>query len=488
MNTLSRTLCPLLIMIALMVSTLSAQFSFTSPISITGGDSSFGHRSPKLAVNGQGELLVFWMRTGSNEGFFFSKLTDTGFSAAQQIPFGSLNPNLWSGSLGPGMAASGDHIYVTFEVYGDAIYVIHSGDGGLSWSPPVAAFIPPQGRRATIPVIACDADAQPLIAYVNTNAAEGDAHYGLVRSTDHGATFLPEVTVNEAAAGVEVCECCNGHISADGNGGVYVAFRNNNANLRDIWIAHSEDNGDSFSMAYDMDETDWVSGVCPSNGPHFIVDEDAVTSVFFSAASTWGAGSYISSLDLNQGTVSPTLGLPLADESSTSQNFPRIAGSGDTLMVVWQENHNGSQDIAIATSITGTAGLQNAAIFINENTGSQSYPQILFHEGLFHIVYEDAGQETVMYQGLTPGTVGLTEITSQAMIVYPNPSQGKLYFSEAMSQETLIQIFNLKGQLVQEIVLEAGEASADLSSLRPGYYFVQWQEKEKEIRWKVLLE
>ena len=58
---------------------------------------------------------------------------------------------------------------------------------------------------------------------------------------------------------------------------MYIAFRNNDNNLRDIWLTRSTDGGDSFSSAFDVDETDWIVSACPSNGPHFAIvdDEDA---------------------------------------------------------------------------------------------------------------------------------------------------------------------------------------------------------------------
>jgi hypothetical protein len=256
---------------------LNAQLLISDPISVTDGDISFGRMSPKLALNENGELLVFWMRT-ANKAFFISTLIDGEFSTPTQIPFGGLNPNMWNGSLGPNMASHGDHVYVTFEVYGDAIYVTHSSDGGTTWDLPVSAIVPPTGRRATIPTIAVDTEGQPYIAYVNTNASEQDAYYGMVKSENFGQNFLAEVNASENTAGTEVCECCNGHISVDSEGNVYIAFRNNNNNLRDNWLVKSTDGGASFESAFDVDETDWMISACPTNGPNFAIMDDLVST------------------------------------------------------------------------------------------------------------------------------------------------------------------------------------------------------------------
>jgi hypothetical protein len=465
-----------------------AQFMASTPISVTDGDDSFGKRSPKISINGNGEPVVFWMRTGSSEAFFMSTLTSTGFTAPLSIPFGTINPNLWSGSLGPSMASSGTHMYVTFEVYGDAIYTVHSADNGQTWDAPVAAFVPPQGRRATIPNIACDSDGHPYVAYVNTNASEGDAHYGLVHSQDYGTTFLEESFVNEAADGAEVCECCTGHIQVAPNGDVYVAFRNNDANLRDIWLARSSDGGATFASAFDMDETDWISGVCPSNGPHFIVDENQLVSAFFSGSSSWGTGAYLSSLDLNGDMVSATQAIPLSEETSSSQNYPRISGHGDTLAVVWQELNNSSLDIAMAISVSGSEGLLTGSIVINAEPGTQNYPQLIFHDGLFHVVYEDAISGTVMYQEVTPGSVGLLENEVAVLEVFPNPSQGTFRLSSPLNQSALMNVFDATGRSIHHERLSAGTAMLNLNNLGAGHYTLQVSTFEGSYQAQIIID
>jgi len=463
-----------------------AQSYISDPVSITSGDNSYGKRSPRIALNGNDDLVVFWMRTG-NEGFFFSTYEDGQWTAPTEIPIGTINANLWSGSLGPGFASSGNHMYVTFEVYGDAIYTVHSGDNGLTWDAPVYAFTPPQGRRATIPSIACDALGNPYVAYINTNASESDAHYGMVRSMDYGATYLDEVIVNENALGAEVCECCNGHIDIAPNGDVYMAFRNNNANLRDIWLAKSTDGAASFSSAFDMDETDWVAGVCPSNGPHFFAENDRVVSTFFSGSSDWGAGAYLSSLDVYTGTVSPTQDIPLSDPVSYSQNYPKVAGHGDSLAIVWQETYNGSIDIAMNFSTTGPDGLMENSFRITEAAGTQSYPQLIMHQGSYHVVYEDAISGTVMYQEIFPGSLGLSESRLHELNVFPNPSAGSIKLDVPFLNPMNIVIHDFQGRLVDVASYVIKGNSLDLSTLSDGMYTLTLNQGKEIWTGKVVL-
>ena len=449
-----------------------AQLIVSEAISVTNLDDSYGRKSPKIAVNAAGEIMVFWMRTGSNESFFISTLINGEFSPPVHIPFGSLNPDLWSGSLGPNMAAHGDDVYVTFEVYGDAIYVLHSSDGGITWNDPVAAFTPPSGRRATIPVIAVDDQAQPYIAYVNTNNAEADAYYAMVRSSDFGETFLEEVDVSVESAGAEVCECCNGHIDIADNGDVYVSFRNNDANLRDIWLAKSSDGGLSFTSAFDVDETDWIINACPTNGPHFAIVDSEIIFAFFSGAGAEGSGVYYSTFDTEISIAGATINLPGTDISSSGLNRPRVAGSGDTLAIVWQESFESSLEIAMSVSTTGAEGLSSDPFLLTDLVSSQNYPAILYAGNSFHIVCEDALSGTVMYQEVSFGILGVDKLQKEAFQMGPNPCENTLYIRRETNKASEIYIRNVLGKMVRKTPIVGQDIQLDLSHLSSGLYFV----------------
>lgn len=472
------------IIIAIMICTsmgVTAQINISEPISVTNMDNTFGNKSPKIAMNGAGEIMVFWMRTG-NEAFYINTLSNGIFSEPVQIPFGGLNPNLWGGSLGPNMAAYGDDVYVTFEVYGDAIYVVHSSDAGASWSDPVAAFVPPSGRKATIPIIAVDVNGQPYIAYVNTNNAEADAYYGMVLSTDFGATFFPEVDVSAQSAGDEVCECCNGHIDIAENGDIYVSFRNNDNNLRDNWLARSTDGGDTFSSAFDVDETDWTINACPSNGPHFSIVEGEVVIAFYSGVGSDGSGVYYSSFDTQNSIAGPTYNLPMTDENASGQNRPKTAGSGDTLAVVWQESVDGSIEIGMSMSMSGASGLSADPFRLTNNSYTQKYPDVLFSGSKFHVVYEDTQSGTVMYQKTSFGTVGIKDLENLVFQMGPNPCEGSLNIQLESSEPKEIIIFDAIGRPVHKEIITDIRLKLDLSGLKPGIYTVSLDGKRHQAQ------
>ncbi len=440
------------------------------PTTVTSFAEDYGYKGPKIGINSDGNPVVFWYRTGADEAFFISTKDGNAFTLPIEVPLNGVNPNIWGGSLGPDMAAKGNHIYITFEKYGDAIYVVHSGDNGTTWDNPVACYTPPTGRKATIPNISIDNDGHPLVTYVNTNNNEGDAHYGLVKSTDFGATFSAEVTVNTEASGDEVCECCDGDIDVGENGDIYVAFRNNNNGLRDNWIARSTDGGISFGAAYDMDQTDWLINACPTSGPSVLALDNSVISTFYSAASDWENGSYFASLNLLDETVGTTISVPKI-ESETYQNHSKIAGHGDTLAIVCENSFGSSPNIALTLSTTGESGLSANSIAITNTEGAQKAPSIAYHNGIFHIVYQDNETDNVMYVAVDATVTGIKDPEPYAYTIYPNPAEDYLRIELLTNKpSTTILIHDTSGRVIKTINMSDNVEEIYIGEMASGIY------------------
>jgi len=293
-----------------------------------------------------------------------------------------------------------------------------------------------------------------------------------VRSTDFGETFLDEVDVSIESGGEEVCECCNGHIDVADNGDVYVAFRNNDNNLRDIWLTRSTDGGDSFSSAFDVDETDWTVSACPSNGPHFAIVDDEIVTAFFSGIGSDGSGAYFSTFDTQNSLSGSTYNVPFTNESSSNQNRPRIAGSGDTLAIVWQENFESSLEIGMSVSTSGSAGLDADPFLLTDLPSSQTYPSMIFSGTSFHVVYEDSESGTVMYQEVSFGVVGISETKDSQFQMGPNPCKDFLTIQRESSELNDLFIIDALGRVMQKETISGQRVTIDVSNLNPGLYMV----------------
>ena len=467
----------ILFFLLIMSLNLLSQFVISPSISVTIEDEDYGFRSPKVISYGENndEVMVFWSRTGSEQAMFVSTLSDGVFAAPTPVPTGNAEPNLWSGNLGPGIASFGNHIYITFEVYGSAIYCVHSADGGGSWDEPVAAFTPPIGRFSTIPNIAVDASGNVYVAYVNTNSAEEDAHYGLVKSTNQGVSFTDEVIVSAGVISDEVCECCNGNIEIGLDNEIYVGFRNNSENLRDCWLVKSSDLGASFEEVYDVDDSDWILNGCPSNGPDFTVTEGEVATVFFTGADDFDGDVYFTLLDTESGVVSAAESILLSNEGAIGQNSARIASdSQGEIMVVFQESLQFSQNVGFALAQNGTELGQQSTI-LNDSTGNQKQPDVMAIGNVFHVVYEDSSLGTVMYHTVSSEPNSVLEEESASFLLYPNPAENLIHI-KGTTPVVSYEIISPLGRSVLKdsasSTREDKQASIDISTLHSGVYFL----------------
>ena len=89
--------------------------------------------------------------------------------------------------------------------------------------------------------------------------------------------------------------------------------------------------------------------------------------------------------------------IPSTTGENQNQNVPRIAGTNDTLGVVWHESNN-SFDIGFSFSVSDAQGLTTNTITLDGNDGSQKNPDIVFRDGVFHIVYTDLELDQLIYR------------------------------------------------------------------------------------------
>jgi hypothetical protein len=450
----------------------------SEPISVTDNSTEYGKHLPRIYAFADGTPVVFWSKAGSNAGLFMARLEGDSFGPVIQIPTGSLQPNIWSGGLGPAFAVYGDNMYVTIEIWGEAIYCIRSTNGGMTFDDPVEALVPPAGRAATLPTITTDLDGNPLIGCITTNFSEQDAQYEVVSSLDGGQTFGAPVIASLPAEGEEVCECCPSNLMVSAEGDIYVSFRNNNNNTRDIWITRSTDGGATYNEAADIDPTDWYLMGCPSNGPQSIDAGSSVLSVFFSSAQDWQKGVYLSTLDKANFEANTLTKLPFVNTNEGTQNFPRIAGNADTIGIIWHENTENFYTVAFAWSLTGPDGLVEQAILINTADNPQTYPDILYSQGKFHVVYEDQASQTPLYQVIDfTTTTGINPAESNIgrVKVWPNPARTGIQYDipGGPARVDAMQIINLLGNVVMSFKGDEVTRVVNTSSLESGTYFLR---------------
>jgi hypothetical protein len=141
------------------------------------------------------------------------------------------------------------------------IYLVRSTDDGRTFSAPRRGNDDPDGPEHRFPTVTVDRRGTVYVAWLDkrqeTKERPGFSRAYLARSTDGGRTFAPNVDVT---AGQEspICHCCKLALATHPAEGVFVAFRNDVNDLRDIFLVRAPQDGGPFSPPVPIEATRWM--------------------------------------------------------------------------------------------------------------------------------------------------------------------------------------------------------------------------------------
>lgn len=143
------------------------------------------------------------------------------------------------------------------------------------------------------------------------------------------------------------CECCPTDFLQYPDGEVLLAFRNNEANLREIWIGSAPD-GEAFTEFHQVSTTGWFVPGCPLDGPSVTLAGEALVATWADASEgdnhQWMAVSY------DRGRVW-TPSFRVEPDNGERVTWPQVVTAVDG--TVWTS----AQEIQHRTSLRSTADL-----------------------------------------------------------------------------------------------------------------------------------
>ncbi|MEW6470258.1 MAG: T9SS type A sorting domain-containing protein [Bacteroidota bacterium] len=456
----------------------SAVLQLSPPIVVAGG-TTYNSTKPRIALVNDSIPIISWGKPSPGGKVFVSKWNGTGFTTPLQVSPAALN-TYTNANDGPNIAAKGDTVYITyFSMAGviTKIYVHHSYDGGITFSDTVRADnqYPNVNKYAYSPFVAIAPGGDPYLCYETSTSTLSFPQQLFNKSGDGGQSFAAEVSASDSAPG-EPCECCPPSIALK-DSMVYMLYRNNINNLRDIYCAVSSNYGNSFDTAVRIDYSYWYINGCPSQGPEPYIWNDTLVGVWMS-----DPGSFAR---INIGTMHAyTLQFGdsyYADTSvapGTVQRHPSIAGNGDTIGIAWDDNRYGSgTDCFISVSLNGTAGFGNT-VMINDSAvlGNQVTPHIAYHNGTFHIVYQNvAGNQVIYRRAKITGALGDGEISAEdiQVKVFPNPASEAVTFQlpSAIQGDMVLKIYDASGRVLGQHMFSGTRFVMERGHLASGIYF-----------------
>jgi len=245
----------------------------------------------------------------------------------------------------------------------------------------------------------------------------GSAVY-LARSTDRGATFEKGVRVS-LDANAEVCPCCRPSIAFNGGDTVHVSWRAVFANnVRDFVVATSTDGGKSWGNAVRVAEDNWSINGCPHSGSSMALLGKRLYVSWYTVREN-SSEIYLAHSDDGGRTFSGRRSL---SEDLLDPNHPALFEAGGKVGALFQardpRQNNGWGKIAAYYREIDAEGRLTPLVRAGQVEGSASYPTLAWEApGRLFVVWTESssdGHGVVLARGRrTAGPLKQTALTGE---------------------------------------------------------------------------
>jgi hypothetical protein len=296
-------------------------------------------KQPQFAVNRDNALhLVF----GSGSRIYHCASTDGGASFTRPVAVGGARFLSLGMRRGPRVAVAGDNIVVTAiggELGGGRdgdVFAWRSTDNGKTWQGPSRVNDVDASAREGLHAMT----ASPAGIVYCTWLDLRNKHTEIMgaSSRDGGKTWSDNTLVYRSPDG-SVCECCHPSATFSPDGTLFVMWRNSLAGNRDMYVARSKDNGQSFGPAEQLGTKHWQLGACPMDGGAIGVDAKGVVHT------AWR----------REKTVFTTSGAPAADMQLAAGEQPWLAMTEHGPTVAWIASRPGELFVKLPWSTRPTS-------------------------------------------------------------------------------------------------------------------------------------
>ena len=387
--------------------------------------SSEGYDRPRVAITANNSPFVIWSKISSPKAIRAKKWNGTSFGNTIDLVTSDLMP---TGFIGPEIAAKGDTIYLIFESLlhnNHIIYLKKSYDGGLTFSDTIRVSEDSDAHKYGMPNVAVREDGNPVISYMECLPNWTDWEQKVRTSFDFGQTFSPSTDVSVLAPG-EPCDCCQSTMVTNFNNEVFLLFRNNDNNVRNSYIAKSNDGGLTFTATQDLDDVDWVLNSCPTSSPVGAVIGDSIMVI----RRNGGSGiNEIYKSNVNRNDLQKSYFSQVDASGSPLQDKAEIATANNSFVTVWEENRNGVKECFYNIMDNNGVSLHTGIISDTSTFGHKMEPDI---------AYIDGNNFAITYTGSTKVHFVIATLTELVLVEEISNQNRRLTLSVDLLGKTII--------------------------------------------------
>ncbi|HQY88217.1 MAG TPA: sialidase family protein [Tepidisphaeraceae bacterium] len=238
-------------------------------------------RQPSLCVDSNGNLVLTYLE-GGEVYVRTSSDRDNKLHFDEPISISSLKgKSMQTMRRGPKIVSSGDALVVSAIMKTDDgnadLYVTRSIDHGTTWSESIRVNSVSNSAREGLHSMTSDGGNRIGIVWLDLRSEKTEVWCAI--SKDNGKTFGKDALVYRSPDGA-TCECCKPEINFDAMGRVNVMFRNHLGEVRDIYVATSDDGGETFNTVKKLGEGSFPASACPMDGGSLVRVGSKLVAVF----------------------------------------------------------------------------------------------------------------------------------------------------------------------------------------------------------------
>lgn len=443
--------------------------SWSSEVQVANG-TNFGNLRPRIVLTANEVPLVVFANTNSMQ-IYAARWNGSSFDTPVSLLPAGMSAYVLSWT-GPDVAAKGDTVVVVFKadpIEDGNVYAVRSINGGITFSDTIRVDNYNAGV-AWMPSLDIDENGNPSVVYMAHDSVWVHPRYVVAHSTDAGLSYNPSMEISLAIPD-EACDCCPAEYVINGNREVLL-YRNNEANIRDIFGVYSADYGATYNSYEQLNQLNWLITSCPSTGPHGLFRNNELVSVSMNRASGKNRVYITTTATSTVLGTSSDLMMTAPSNVNGTQNYPRISGNNDTIVMAWQESNPSNFDAYCAFTTTGNVNdlLSSKGIVNVDPNGAQTNPDVFFKNGKVHYVFQDGLTGTVIYKWGTFGMLDLTEEQHATFKILPNPAFTEIQIVGA--EGALFLLKDLQGKELKRGKI-VGQEFISIESFPAGCYVIE---------------
>lgn len=474
---------------------LDAQ-QFTTPVRVNHDKSLSSQRSPMMKLGRNGHIYIAWVNanTGSGGPIQMSISSDGGMNFTNDVTVcADANCNADFQRTAQFVLDTKDHIHMIWmgnrvksptnnQLQGDVWYV-RSTDNGATWTTPVSISGADDSSiyAQDFPSIACDSSDNLYVTFLDSRETQrkqnSNVHLYFTKSTDGGMNWTAARKIESLGGMGGTCECCTENIASTPDGHLYVVFRSNISDLRNIWLERSPDQGTTWAPALKVQNGDWHINECPVSGPNISLDDSETAHIVWRDARDDSAGithTYYAMVPKGSTMIPANEAFDAA--GAQLANYPSVAlyAHSKYRVIAYQTQNYGMRYILYAD---GQESIRNRPL---PSGGSQQFGTVLFApDGTRYLSWQDSKTDAgdiYFCQEISPlPTASVAEPTAvQPFAVYPNPVSGdrKIVTIQSPATKGTFRLVSMKGNTVKlwQVQADGDSIRVDVSGFAAGTY------------------